>query len=92
MSYKLMPMVAILALAAASPTRAAENEQTVELKDGTTLIVQTNGRMRHIDQRGHAVLMHEGTVMEARDGSHYMMKNSAIWKQLYEKGTLNPKQ
>jgi hypothetical protein len=36
--------------------------------------------------------MREGTVMEGKDGARYMMKNSAIWKQLYEKGTLNPKQ
>ncbi|GEM_PF-6467331 len=36
--------------------------------------------------------MKEGEVMEAKDGTHYLMKNNAIWKRLYEKGTLNPKQ
>ena len=44
-----------------------------------------------MDSQGHAVLMKEGTVMEGKDGARYMMKNNAIWKQLYEKGTLNPK-
>lgn len=30
--------------------------------------------------------------MEGKDGSRYLMKNSAIRRQLYQKGTLNPKQ
>jgi Copper resistance protein K len=85
-------LIALFALAASLPALAAKDQETIELKDGTTLIIQTDGKMRHVDQRGHAVLMKEGEVMEAKDGSHLMMKNSAIWKQLYEKGTLNPKQ
>ena len=91
MSHKLKSMIALLALVAA-PVLAAGDEQTIELNDGTTLIIQPDGKMRHIDQRGHAVTMREGKVMEGKDGAHYMMKNNAIWKQLYEKGTLNPKQ
>jgi hypothetical protein len=85
-------LIACFALATALPVYAAKDEEAIELKDGSTLVIQTNGKMRHVDQRGHAVLMKEGTVMEGKDGTHYMMKNSAIWKQLYEKGTLNPKQ
>lgn len=92
MSHKLLSVIALLALAATSPVQAAQNEQTIKLDDGTTLVVQADGKMRHVDQRGHAVLMREGEVMETKDGSRYMMKNSAVWKQLYEKGTLNPKQ
>jgi Copper resistance protein K len=85
-------LIALLALATALPVYAVKDMETIQLKDGTTLIIQDDGRMRHVDQRGHAVLMKEGEVMEAKDGTHYMMKNNAIWKQLYEKGTLNPKQ
>lgn len=85
-------LIALFALTAALPVYAAQDKESIELKDGTTLIVQTDGKMRHVDGRGHAVVMKEGQVMEAKDGAMYMMKNNAIWKQLYEKGTLNPKQ
>jgi hypothetical protein len=85
-------LIAFFALATSLPALAVKDQETIKLKDGTTLILQTDGKMRHVDQRGHAVLMKEGEVMEDKDGVRYMMKNSAIWKQLYEKGTLNPKQ
>lgn len=65
-------------------------EQTIELKDGSRLVIQKDGKMRHYDAAGHVMTMREGTVMEGKDGSKYMMKNNAIWKQLYEKGTLRP--
>jgi hypothetical protein len=85
-------LIALFALAAALPAYAATDKEAIDLKDGATLIVQADGKMRHVDGRGHAVLMQEGQVMEGKDGAMYMMKNSAIWKQLYEKHTLNPKQ
>lgn len=84
--------ITFLALSSSLSVYAAKDQQAIELKDGTTLIIQTDGKMRHVDNRGHAVLMKEGVAMEAKDGSQYMMKNNAIWKQLYFKGTLNPKQ
>ena len=86
------PMIAVIMLAASLAAYAAKDHEKIELKDGTILIIQTDGKMRHMDQRGNAVLMREGEIMEAKDGGHYMMKNNAIWKQLYDKGTLNPKQ
>lgn len=85
-------LIAFFALATSLPALAAKDQETVKLDDGTTLVIQTDGKMRHVDQKGHVVLMKEGEVMEAADGTRYMMKNNAIWKQLYEKGTLNPKQ
>lgn len=85
-------LIAFFALAASLPALAAKDQETVKLNDGTTLIIQTDGKMRHVDQKGRVVLMKEGEVMEAADGARYMMKNNAIWKRLYEKGTLNPKQ
>lgn len=89
---KLTIISAMLVALCSTAYADTPTEQTIELKDGSTLVIQTNGKMRHLDQRGHAVTMREGTVMEGKDGARYMMKNSAIWKQLYEKGTLNPKQ
>ncbi len=83
-------LIAFFALTTSLPALAAKDQETIKIKDGTTLIIQTDGKMRHVDQRGHVVLMKEGEVMEAEDGSHYLMKNNAIWKRLYEKGTLNP--
>lgn len=88
----LKPLIVCCALAVSLSAYAAKDEKTIELKDGTTLIIQSNGKMRHVDQRGHAVLMKESVPMEAKDGSIYMMKNSAIWQKLQSKGTLNPKQ
>jgi hypothetical protein len=85
-------LIACFALATALPAYAATDKEAIMLKDGSTLIFQTDGKMRHVDSSGHAVLMQEGQVMEGKDGAKYMMKNSAIWKQLYEKHTLNPKQ
>lgn len=89
---RILMMLSAMLLAFSTAYAAGANEETIELKDGTTLVIQANGKMRHVDPRGHAVTMREGTVMEGKDGARYMMKNSAIWKQLYEKGTLNPKQ
>lgn len=85
-------LIAFFALATSLPALAAKDQETIKLEDGTTLIIQTDGKMRHVDQRGHVMLMKEGEVMEAEGGAHYMMKSNAVWKQLYEKGTLNPKQ
>ncbi|MGA9165320.1 MAG: CopK family periplasmic copper-binding protein [Thiobacillus sp.] len=84
-------LIAFFALTTSLPALAAKDQETIKIKDGTTLIIQTDGKMRHVDHRGRVVLMKEGEVMEAEDGALYMMKNNAIWKQLYEKGTLNPK-
>lgn len=88
----LKSLIVSCALAVSLSAYAAKDEKTIELKDGTTLIIQTNGKMRHVDQQGHAVLMKENMAMEAKDGSIYMMMNNAIWQKLYSKGTLNPKQ
>ena len=66
-------------------------EQTIELKDGGKLMVHKDGTMAHIDAAGNRVKMRNGVVMEAKDGTKYVMKNNAIWKDITEKGTLNPK-
>lgn len=47
--------------------------------------------MRHFDKNGRPLLMKDGVQMEAKDGTKYLMKDDAIWKQLSTKGTLHPK-
>ena len=79
----------ILLLAFAGATFAAE-QQTIELKDGGKLIIETKGTMIHLDAAGNRVKMKDGKMMEAKDGSMLMMKNNAIWKTITEHGTLKP--
>lgn len=82
----ILPVLMLLSLSA-----FAAQEQTIELKDGGKVVVQKDGTMVHIDAAGNRVKMKDGGVMEAKDGTKFMMKNNAIWKQITEKGTLNPK-
>jgi copper resistance protein K len=79
----------ILLLAFAGAAFAAE-QQTIELKDGGKIVIETKGTMIHLDAAGNRVKMKDGTVMEAKDGSKLMMKNNAIWKTITEHGTLKP--
>jgi len=66
------------------------SEQTVLLKDGTTLIMRKDGTGYHADAAGKRMRMKDGVMMEAKDGTRYMMKNDVIWKAITEKGTLHP--
>ncbi|MBS1190179.1 MAG: Copper resistance protein [Rhodocyclaceae bacterium] len=78
-------------LMCASFSILAADEQVIELKDGGRVTVDAKGHMVHMDAAGKRVKMKDGVVMEGKDGSKYMMKNDAIWKQIMEKGSLNPK-
>ncbi len=82
----LLPLLMCFSLAV-----LAAEAQVVELKDGGKLTVDEKGHMVHIDAAGNRVKMRDGVVMESKDGTRLMMKNNAIWKQITEKGTLNPK-
>jgi len=82
----ILPLLMLLSLSA-----FAAQEQTIELKDGGKIMVQKDGTMVHIDAAGNRVKMRDNVVMEARDGTKFMMKNDALWKKITEKGTLNPK-
>ena len=79
----------ILLLAFAGAALAAE-PQTIELKDGGKIAVDTKGTMIHTDAAGNRVKMKDGRVMTAKDGNKIMMKNNAIWKTITEHGTLKP--
>lgn len=86
MQKLIPPLLLLLSLSA-----LAAEEQAIELKDGGKVTVDKTGAMVHIDAAGNRVKMRDGVVMEGKDGAKYIMKNNAIWKQITEKGTLNPK-
>ena len=52
---------------------------TVELKDGGKIVVDKDGKTYHTNAAGKRVRMKDGVVMEAKDGSKYVMKNDALW-------------
>lgn len=85
--FPLLMLLSLSAFAAEERIKA----QTIELKDGSVLTVHKDGAMVHIDAAGNRVKMRDKVVMEGKDGTKYVMKNNAIWKQITEKGTLNPK-
>ncbi|MCK5921502.1 MAG: CopK family periplasmic copper-binding protein [Methylococcales bacterium] len=74
--------IAVLVLASAFSASAfsAEAVKQYELKDGTTLIVYSDGKMTHQNKYGNSVQMKEGQVMETKDGQKIMMKGNEIWR------------
>lgn len=89
-----MKNVLLIAIFAFSTTSAfASNdvtEQRVDLKDGTVLVIKSDGDMKHFDAEGNRLRMRDGKVMVGKDGQKYMMKSDALWKIIMEKGTLHP--
>lgn len=68
-----------------------ENQARYELKDGSILIVDADGRMRMFNVYGNPIYMKDGVAMEVNDGSVIVMKENAVWKQLRTRGTLSPR-
>lgn len=87
----MMRRVILPLLILASVSAFAAEEQTIELKDGGKVTINKDGTMVHTNAAGKRVKMRDKVVMEAKDGSKFMMKNDVLWKQITEKGTLNPK-
>jgi len=67
-----------------------EGSKVVDLADGGTITLGSDGRTYHVDSKGKRVRMKDGVVMQGKDGAKYLHKNDAIWKQITEKGTLAP--
>lgn len=65
-------------------------ERIIQLKDGGTLLVRTDGNMVHRDASGRRVPMRDGDPMEAWDGSRELMQNDPAWRQMIEKRSLSP--
>lgn len=70
-------MMVILAVNAAEA--AAER---FDLKDGTTLFIQSDGTMRMIDPHGKSISMSDGVEMAMTDGRTLMMKNRRVWLRI----------
>ena len=73
---------------AQSPSDPSDNG--IPLKDGGKLVIRADGTTYHLDAAGKRVRMRDGVIMEAADGTRYMMKNDAVWRAITEKGTLHP--
>ena len=73
-----------------SVTASDASSQTIVLKDGTTLVMHSDGTMYHADAKGKRMKMKDGAVMESKDGKTYMMKNDVVWQAITRKGTLHP--
>lgn len=74
--------------AAPGASRAATS---YELKDGSTLTINADGRMRMFDVYGRPLYMSDGVPMVLKDGSVVVMKEDILWKTLRIRGTLNPR-
>jgi ketosteroid isomerase-like protein len=82
--------IAALASPAQAATTAAPAPGTYALKDGTTLYVADNGRMRMFTAEGQRLHMKDGVLMQTREGRIIAMKEDLNWKQLRQFGSLNP--
>lgn len=78
----------LLSALGAPPHSAAE--RIIQLKDGGTLLVRTDGNMVHRDASGRRVPMRDGEPMETWDGSRQVMQNDPAWRQIIEKRSLSP--
>ena len=85
-------LIALPAAAADAPKDkiVVEGTKVVELADGGSITLAPDGKTYHVDTAGKRVRMKDGVVMTGKDGTKYLHKNDAIWKQITEKGTLAP--
>lgn len=74
-----------------APALAGEQAtESVKLKDGSTLYIDSKGDMKMVDGNGDRMKMRDGVPMETEDGRVIMMQNNALWQRM-QRGTLNPK-
>jgi hypothetical protein len=88
-------LIASLAVAACATggqnTSEGQTSQRYVLKDGNTLSVDADGRMRMFAPDGDRVYMKDGVAMELQDGTVITMKENIVWKTLRTRGTFNPR-
>jgi hypothetical protein len=73
------------------PLSGDQNPKRYELKDGSSLIVDADGRMRMFNLYGDPLYMKDGVAMQLEDGTIVTMKENIIWKTLRTRGTLSPR-
>ena len=55
-------------------------ENSVELKDGSTVHIFADGKMGMENKFGRAISMEPGHVMETKDGKKIVMAGNEIWR------------
>lgn len=91
-SAALIAALALSGCASLGQTLSADQSpKRHELKDGSILIVDANGRMRMFDLYGAPLYMKDGVAMELKDGTVVPMKESIVWQQLRTRGSLGPR-
>lgn len=75
-------MVTVLSTAAGSAfaISADKVEQTIPLKDGSTLYIFKGGKMAMENKLGKAMSMKAGEIMETKDGMMIMMHGNELMR------------
>jgi hypothetical protein len=90
MAFVLITSLALAACATGGQSGSESNtSQRHVLKDGNTLLVDADGRMRMFAPDGDRVYMKDGVAMELQDGTVITMKENIVWKTLRTRGTFN---
>ena len=84
----LAAAIVALPLLASAAGNAAPGYQRIDLKDGTAIVLEQDGKMRHYDSDGKPMKMAPGIRMEGKDGAVYEMRNNALWQRLWLRGTI----
>ncbi len=87
----LIASLALTACATGGQNASGSQPQRYVLKDGNTLYVDADGRMRMFAPDGDRVYMKDGVAMELQDGTVIAMKENIVWKTLRTRGTFNPR-
>ncbi len=81
MLKKLLMIAATCAVAtSALAVDAAQVEQSIPLKDGSTVYIFKDGKMSMESKLGNAVRMKQGHVMETKDGQKIMMYGDEVMR------------
>ncbi|MEP7181259.1 MAG: CopK family periplasmic copper-binding protein [Betaproteobacteria bacterium] len=82
-------MLIFVIAATASGAQDAAKERVIELNDGGRVVLRADGTMGHYDTAGSPIVMTEGVVMTASDGTRILMKGQALWREIVEQVALN---
>ena len=80
LKYLLTAAVMGAATLTASAADLSQVQQSIELKDGSTVFVFKDGKMGMEDKFGRPTYMESGHVMETKDGKQIIMNGNEIWR------------
>jgi len=81
MLKKLLMVVAMSAVTASVfAVDQAQVQQSIELKDGSTVYIFKDGKMGMEDKYGQPAYMESGHVMETKDGKKIIMNGNEVWR------------